>query len=120
MTVYVIAVFLLVALMVGGSAVLGQRHRERTTDEPYESGMLALGAGRIRVEVKYYLVAVAFVIFDLEAVILYAWSVVVPEAGWAGYVTILIFVAVLLAALFYLWRERLLDWGAKSNPRQRN
>jgi NADH-quinone oxidoreductase subunit A len=113
--VYSLAVLLLVIVMLVLSHFLGQRHRERSTDEPYESGILATGQARLRLDVKFYLIAMLFVIFDLEAVFIFAWSVSLRELGWSGYIEMLIFIAVLLAALFYLWRLRALDWGP-SNP----
>ena len=111
MAVYFLAVLFLVVVMLGLSYVLGQRHRERTTGEPYESGMVSTGSARTRLDVKFYLVAMLFVIFDLEAVFIFAWSVSLREAGWQGYIEILLFIAILLAALFYLWRLGALDWG---------
>ncbi len=108
---YTFAVFLLLLAMVGLSFVLGQRHRERLTGEPYESGMPPTGGAQPRFDVKFYLVAMFFVIFDLEAVFIFAWSVVVRETGWPGYGEMLVFIAVLMAALAYLWHEKALDWG---------
>lgn len=113
--VYFLAVLLLVIVMLVLSHLLGQRHRERSTDEPYESGILATGQARLRLDVKFYLIAMLFVIFDLEAVFIFAWSVSLRELGWPGYIEILIFITVLFAALFYLWRLGALDWGT-SNP----
>ncbi|MBZ0157532.1 MAG: NADH-quinone oxidoreductase subunit A [Alphaproteobacteria bacterium] len=93
------------------SHLLGQRHRERATGEPYESGIVATGSARLRFDIKFYLVAMFFVIFDLEAVFIYAWAVSLRETGWAGYFEMLFFIGVLLAALVYLWRLGALEWG---------
>ncbi len=109
--VYAAAVFLLVSVMLGLSAVLGQRHRERSTGAPYESGMVPTSPARMPFEVKFYLVAVLFVVFDLEVIFLFAWAVVAREAGWRGYGEILVFIGVLAAALAYLWRQGALDGG---------
>jgi len=117
--VYFLAVLLLVIVMLVMSHFLGQRHRERSTDEPYESGILPTGQARLRLDVKFYLIAMLFVIFDLEAVFIFAWSVSLRELGWAGYIEILIFIAVLLAALFYLWRLGALDWGPSKPGKKR-
>ena len=111
LAVYFVAVLFLVFLMIGFSSVLGQRHRERSTAEPYESGMVATGSARLRFDVKFYLVAMVFVIFDLEAALIYSWSIVVREAGWLGYVEILIFIGILMAALFYVWKQGIFEWG---------
>jgi NADH-quinone oxidoreductase subunit A len=99
--------------MIGLSALLGQRHWQRTTGEPFESGMKPTGTARIRFDVKFYLMAMFFVIFDLEAVFIFAWAANVRQLGWFGYIEMLIFVGFLLLALFYLWRVGALEWGTK-------
>ncbi len=111
LAVYFAAVLVIVAAMLVLSYVLGQRHRERATEEPYESGIVSTGTARVRFDVKFYLIAMFFVIFDLEAVFIYAWAVAIREAGWSGYAEILIFIGVLAAALVYLWRLGALEWG---------
>jgi len=115
--VYAAAIVLFVTAMIGLSAVLGQRHRERATGEPYESGIVSTGTARVRFDIKFYLIAVFFLIFDLEAAFLYAWAVAVRETGWPGYAEVLVFVGVLTAALAYLWRLGALDWGRKRPTR---
>ncbi|MFO0753849.1 MAG: NADH-quinone oxidoreductase subunit A [Thermodesulfovibrionales bacterium] len=111
--VYGIAVGALILFMLVLSHFLGQRHRERTTDEPYESGIAATGSARLRFDIKFYLVAMFFVVFDLEAVFIYAWAVSLRETGWAGYFEMLFFIGVLFAALVYLWRLGALEWGTR-------
>jgi NADH-quinone oxidoreductase subunit A len=110
LAVYLGIVVVLVLAMLGLSYVLGQRHHDRATDSPYESGILSEGSARVRLSAKFYLVAMFFVIFDLEAVFIFAWAVAVRETGWAGYAEILLFITVLLATLGYLWRVGALDW----------
>jgi len=117
LAVYAAAAILTAAGMIALSYVLGERHRQRATGEPYESGVAPTGSARLRLPVKYYLVAVFFVVFDLEAVFLLAWAVAGREAGWAGYGAAVLFIAVLLAALVYLWRAGALDWGARRDHR---
>jgi NADH-quinone oxidoreductase subunit A len=109
--VYFAAVLLLVAAMLGLSAILGQRHQEKATGEPYESGIVSTGSARLLLSADFYLVAMFFVIFDLEAVFLFAWAVAARQVGWAGYIEVLIFIGILVAALIYLWRIGALDWG---------
>jgi NADH-quinone oxidoreductase subunit A len=109
--VYFIAVFLLVAAMLAVSYVLGERHNEHATGQPYESGILSEGSARVHVSAKFYLVAMFFVIFDLEAVFIFAWAIAARELGWVGYCEILAFIAILLATLAYLWCSGALDWG---------
>src|SRR5512137_2574245 len=111
------AVLILAAAMIGLSYVLGERHAGRVTGEPYESGIKPTGAAWIRFDVKYYLIAMFFVIFDLESIFIFAWAVAVREAGWSGYLAIVIFIGILMAALFYLWRMGALDWGTLKQKR---
>ena len=113
LAVYFAAVLILVGSIIAISYVLGQRHMQRATGQPYESGILVTGSARLRLDVKYYLVAMFFVIFDLETVFIVAWAIAFRELGWAGYVEILVFIAVLFAALVYLWRLGALDWGTR-------
>ena len=119
LAVYGLAVIAIVAAMLLLSHYLGQRHRERATGEPYESGIAATGTAQVRLSVTFYLVAVIFLIFDLEAAFLYAWAVAVRESGWAGYAEVLVFTGVLAAALAYLWRLGALDWGKRTSTRGR-
>ena len=110
LAVYLLIVVMLVVAMLGLSFVLGQRHHNRATGTPYESGILSQGSARVRLSAKFYLVAMFFVIFDLEAVFIFAWAVAVRETGWTGYAEAMSFIAVLLATLVYLWRVGALDW----------
>ena len=112
MIVYFIAVLALVASMLVLSYLLGQRHAERATTEPYESGIVSTGSARLRFSVKFYLVAILFVIFDLEVAFVIAWAIAFRELGWAGYLGVLFFIVVLVAALIYEWRLGALDWGS--------
>jgi NADH-quinone oxidoreductase subunit A len=114
LAVYLTIVGMLVVAMLGLSFVLGQRHQDRATGSPYESGILSQGSARVRLPVKFYQVAIFFVIFDLEAVFLFAWAIAVRETGWAGYAEVLLFIMVLLATLAYLWRVGALDWRQKN------
>jgi NADH-quinone oxidoreductase subunit A len=105
-------VFLVSAVLIV-SYLLGPRHSEPATGEPYEGGIASEGSARVRVSVKYYLIAMFFVVFDLEAVFLFAWAGALRELGWAGYCEVLGFVAVLFATLIYLWKIGALDWTRK-------
>jgi NADH-quinone oxidoreductase subunit A len=117
--VYLISAVGIVAGMVIVSALLGERHSEHATGKPYESGVVSTGGARVRFSNKFYLVAVFFVIFDLEAVYLFAWATSVLELGWLGYIEVLIFVGILMAALVYLWRVGGLDYGPRGRqPKQ--
>jgi NADH-quinone oxidoreductase subunit A len=113
--IYFVAVVILMVIILALSYVLGERHQEHATSEPYEAGMPIIGSARLRLNAKFYLVAMFFVIFDLEAVFVIAWALAARPLGWAGYTEILIFIGVLLAALVYLWRLGALDWGDKAS-----
>ena len=86
--VYIVAVVVMVALMLILSALLGERHRERATDDPYECGVVSTGSARLRFHAGFYLMAMFFVIFDLEAAFIYAYAVAFRELGWMGYAEI--------------------------------
>ena len=120
LAVYFVSVLLLVAAMLTLSYLLGERHREKQTDEPYESGIIATGTARVRFDVKFYLIAMFFVIFDLEAVFVYAWAVSIRETGWAGYLEMLVFIGVLASALIYLWRLGALEWSASKTTKRKS
>ena len=112
LAVYFAAVIILVTIMLILSYFLGERHREKQTAEPYESGIVSTGTARMRFDIKFYLIAMFFVIFDLEAVFIFAWAVSIRETGWSGYTEMLVFIGILAAALAYLWRLGALEWGA--------
>ena len=107
--IYTACVGSVVVGMLGISFVLGQRHREHATDEPYECGIVSTASARVRFSSDFFLLAIFFVVFDLESVFIYAWATAARELGWFGYGQICVFIGVLLAALGYLWRERALD-----------
>ena len=111
--VYLIVVTVMVTLIMVLTHLLGERHRQRGTDIPYESGMLPTGSARLRFPADFYLVAMFFVVFDVAAVFLFAWAVAARELGWAGYTAILVFMVETVAGLAYLWKSGAFDWGAR-------
>ncbi len=117
--VYLGVVLVVVAGMLLLSFVLGQRHSDHATVEPYESGIVSTGVARLRFDARFYLVAMFFVIFDLEAMFVFAWAISLREAGWQGYADGVVFVGVLTVALAYLWRVGALDWTNGSRRRSR-
>jgi NADH-quinone oxidoreductase subunit A len=112
------ALAVLVTATMLASYVLGERHRDPGAGTPYESGIVSEGSARVRVSARFYLVAMFFVVFDLEAVFLFAWAVAAREVGWAGYWEAMMFIGVLVAALIYLWGVGALDW-AMERPNRR-
>jgi NADH-quinone oxidoreductase subunit A len=111
LAVYFGAVVALIAGITVLSHLLGEKHVQRTTGEPYESGMVLSGAARLPIDAKFYLIAVFFVIFDLETLFLIAWALGIREAGWTGYVEAVVFIGVLFAGLVYLWKMGALKVG---------
>ena len=116
--VFLWAVFALCGVMLIGSFLLGGRSSGRAKNQPFESGIVSVGSARMRLSAKFYLVAMFFVIFDVEALFLYAWAVSVRENGWAGFIEVTIFIGVLLIGLVYLWRLGALDWAPESRRRK--
>ena len=114
MAVYFAAVILLVGAILGASYLLGERHRDRATDEPYESGIVPTGTARLRISAKFYLTAMFFVIFDVASVFVFAWAIAFRKAGWPGYAGLLVFIATMVIGLLYLSQEGALDWGPRS------
>ena len=112
--VYFGAVILLVLTMLGLSYVLGQRRSNKATDMPFESGVVSVGTSQIQLSVEFYLVAIFFVIFDLETVFIFAWAVAFFELGWEGFLAVIVFVAILGVALIYELSTGALDWGLKT------
>jgi NADH-quinone oxidoreductase subunit A len=98
------------------SHLLGERHCDRVTGEAYESGIIPTGPGQLRFPIKYFLIAILFVIFDLELVFIIAWALAVHELGWAGYGGVLVFITILLVGLLYEWRMGNLDWIRRKQP----
>ena len=111
--VYVIGAICICLTMIGVAALLGGRAYGRAKNRPFESGIESVGNARLRFSAKFYLVAMFFVIFDVEALYLFAWSVSVRESGWVGFVEATIFITLLLVGLIYLWRIGALDWAPK-------
>lgn len=109
--IYALLALGLVVAMLVASRALGQGHAERATRERYESGIRSTGEPRAHLGIHFYLVAMFFVIFDLEVVFVLAWAVAARQLGWVAFVEIAVFIGVLLAALAYLWKVGALDWG---------
>lgn len=104
-------VLILVSVILGLSYVLGQRHKDRATGEAYESGIVSTGSARLRFPSQFYLVAMLFVIFDIETVLIISWAIAFQEVGWVGFLGVSVFILILLAVLIYEWRNGALDFG---------
>jgi NADH-quinone oxidoreductase subunit A len=103
------------AALVAISALLGKHVKNRVKDSPYESGIAPTGSARERFSVKFYLVAIVFILFDIEAVFLYPWAVVYRELKMFGFVEMTIFVVLILSGFFYIWKKGALDWSQETS-----
>src|SRR5579863_7865012 len=115
--VQVLIAMALAAGLIGASSLLGKRARSPLKDTPYESGMAPVGSARERFSVKFYLVGMIFILFDIEAVFLYPWAVVYRELKLFAFGEMFIFVALILVGFFYVWKKGALDWSAEKDER---
>jgi len=124
--------FLIHILMAGGIAVaivllswlIGQRKPTRAKLSPYECGMNPVGDSRQRFSVKFYLVAMLFILFDVEAVFIYPWAVILRELkalgqGLFGLLEMLVYIGIFLVGFFYVWKKGVLDWGETGQSRRK-
>ncbi len=109
--VQVVIAVALAAGLIGASTLLGKRARSPLKDTPYESGMAPVGSARERFSVKFYLVGMIFILFDIEAVFLYPWAVVYRELKLFAFAEMFIFVALIMIGFFYVWKKGALDWS---------
>ncbi|EZQ20181.1 MULTISPECIES: NADH-quinone oxidoreductase subunit A [Halopseudomonas] len=115
---FLLGVLGLCAFMLLLSSILGSRAWGRSKNEPFESGIVSTGDTRLRFSAKFYLVAMLFVIFDVEALFLFAWAVSVRESGWAGFIGASIFISILVAGLVYEAAIGALDWSPAGRRRR--
>ena len=99
-----------VALMVSIGRLLGPRRETASKGEAFECGNVASGSAWGRFSVKFYLIAILFIVFDVEVVFLYPWAVTFRQLGWFGFAEMLVFVSILGLALLYVWRKGALEW----------
>lgn len=108
---YFAAVVGLVCIMMGLAYLLGEHRDHSKVDYPFESGIIPVGFARFRLSVHFYLVAVMFVLFDVETVFIISWAISFRRTGWTGYAEVLTFIVELVVGLAYLWRLGALDWA---------
>jgi NADH-quinone oxidoreductase subunit A len=101
----------LAAVLVAISYLFGKRVRNRVKDMPYESGIVPTGDARGSFSVKFYLVGMLFILFDIEAIFLYPWVVVYRELKMFAFCEMLVFVILILSGFFYIWKKGALDWS---------
>jgi NADH-quinone oxidoreductase subunit A len=109
--VQIVIAVLVASALVALSYLLGKRVKSPLKDTPYESGIAPTGSARERFSVKFYLVAIVFILFDIEAVFLYPWAVVYRELKMFAFVEMLVFIVLILSGFVYIWKKGALDWS---------
>ena len=113
--VQIVIAVVVAAALVALSYLIGKRVKDRVKDSPYECGIAPTGSARERFSVKFYLVGIVFILFDIEAVFLYPWAVVYRELKMFAFVEMLLFVVLILVGFFYVWKKGALDWSSDSS-----
>lgn len=113
---FVIAVAIAAGL-IGVSFLLGKKVKDKVKESPYECGIAPTGSARDRFSVKFYLVAIVFILFDIEAVFLYPWAVVYRQLKMFAFFEMLLFIVLVLSGFFYIWKKGALDWSAEQYTR---
>jgi NADH-quinone oxidoreductase subunit A len=115
-------IHVLAAATVGGAIItlswlLGKRKPTRAKMSPYECGMEPIGDARERFSVKFYLVGMLFILFDVEAIFMYPWAVILKDLKMFGFWEMIVYIGIVLVGLFYVWKKGVLDWGRGSTMR---
>jgi len=110
---YTLIAVVLIGILLLITRFLGQRTGGEIKGQPYESGVLPSGDARLREPVPFYLVAIFFIVFDVEAIFVVSWAVAWDTLGWAGFWQITFFIVILFLGLLYLWQKGGLDWGSR-------
>lgn len=116
---YVLIAVVLIGALLGLTWALGRKTHTPLKDEPYESGVAPSGSARLREPVPFYLVAIFFIVFDVEAVFIVSWAVAWDLVGWAGFAQVCFFIFILFLGLVHLWKMGGLDWGPTAQRRGR-
>lgn len=118
-----VLITILIAIVIAGgmiatSALLGHRVKDATKSTPYESGMKPIGNARERFSVQFYLVAMVFILFDIEAIFLYPWATVYRKLGLFAFWEMLLFIGLVLGGFFYIYKQGVLDWALPAKKRE--
>ena len=119
-----LVIHLLVAAFLAGmlitlSTLVGWKRPNKAKQQPYECGITPTGDAREPFSVKFYLVAIIFILFDVEAIFLYPWAFIFKSLRWFGFVEMLLYIGILLVGYFYLWKKGALDWNRPAARRDR-
>lgn len=112
LTIYTLLVIAFVASQLFLASWLGERNPSLEKSRPYECGIIPTGSARFRYPVPFYLVAIFFLIFDVEGAYIFAWAIVYKDVGWPGWIQMFFFIVLLLVGLAYIWKHGGLDWRA--------
>ena len=114
---HVLVASIVACAIVTLSWLIGKRKPTRAKMEPYECGMEPIGDARERFSVKFYLVGMLFILFDVEAIFMYPWAVILKDLKMFGFWEMVVYIAIVLVGLFYVWKKGVLDWGRGSAMR---
>ena len=110
LTIYLILVLAFVAIQLFLASWLGEKKNSAVKSRPYECGIIPTGTARLRYPVPFYLVAIFFLIFDVEGAYIFTWAVAYEDLGWPGWMQMSFFIVLLLIGLLYIWKKGGLDW----------
>ena len=113
LTIYGVLILAVMAFMLFAASWLGEKKENTEKSRPYECGVIPTGSARLRYPVPFYLVAIFFLIFDVEGAYIFTWAVAYEELGWAGWLQMALFIVLLLVGLLYVWNKGGLDWGPR-------
>jgi NADH-quinone oxidoreductase subunit A len=111
LVIFALMVTAVIALLLFIASWLGEKKPNAEKLRPYESGIIPTGSARLRYPVPFYLVAIFFLLFDVEAAYIFSWAIAWEKLGWAGWLRITFFIAVLILGLVYVWKKGGLEWG---------
>ena len=113
LTIYGVLILAVIAFMLLAASWLGEKKENPEKSRPYECGVIPTGSARLRYPVPFYLVAIFFLIFDVEGAYIFTWAVAYEDLGWAGWLQMALFIVLLLVGLLYVWNKGGLDWGPR-------
>jgi NADH-quinone oxidoreductase subunit A len=111
LVLYGILIMALIAVMLFIASWIGEKKPNTEKMRPYESGVIPTGSARLRYPVPFYLVAIFFLLFDVEGAYIFSWAIAWEKLGWAGWLQISFFITVLILGLVYVWVKGGLEWG---------
>ena len=117
LTIYGLLVLIFIGVQLFLASWLGEKKKSLEKSRPYECGVIPTGTARLRYPVPFYLVAIFFLIFDLEGAFIFTWAVAYEDLGWPGWIQMSFFISLLLIGLIYVWKKGGLDWRPASETR---